>query len=101
MTTDTVNLIQTLGFPVVSAAAVGGCGYRVVFYVLRDMSAEIKNQYEITIKLIDATNNVRKEICNEEKRLAEIREQHRNFQHLLDSDSSRPRVHKSTGNKRN
>jgi hypothetical protein len=98
--TDTVNLIQTLGFPVVSAAAVGWFGYRVVFYVLRDMSAEIKNQYEITIKLIDATNNVRKEICSVEKRLAEIREQHRNFQHLLDRDGSGPRVHKSSGNKR-
>ena len=101
MTTDTVNLLQTLGFPVCCAAAVGWFGYRVVFYVLRDLAGEIKNQYEITIKLIDATNNVRKEICNVEKRLAEIREQHRNFQHLLDRDGSGPRVPKSSGNKRN
>jgi hypothetical protein len=93
--TDTINLIQTLGFPVVCAAAVGWFGYRVVFYVLRDLSGEIKNVYQIIVKLIDGVSGVKKEICGLEKRLAELREQHRNFSNLLGCDSCRPGVRKS------
>ena len=95
MTTDTVNLIKTLGYPVVCAAAVGWFGYRVVFYVLRDLSGEVKNVYSIIVKLIDSVNLVKKEICGIEKRLAEIREQHRNFSNLLGCDNCRQGVHKS------
>lgn len=95
MGTDTINLIQTLGFPVVCAAAVGWFGYRVVFYVLRDLSGEVKNVYSIIVKLIDSVNLVKKEICGIEKRLAELREQHRNFSGLLGCDNCRPGVRKS------
>jgi len=94
VTTDTVNLLQTLGFPVVCAAAVGWFGYRVVFYVLRDLSGEVKNVYSITVKLIDSVNSLKKEICGIEKRLSELREQHRNFSDLLGCDNCRTRVHK-------
>jgi len=59
--TDTANLIQTLGFPVVAAAAAGVFGYKIVFYVLRDLSQEVKNVYEIVVKLIDRLNGHDKE----------------------------------------
>ena len=94
MGTDTANLIQTLGFPVVAAACAGVFGYKVVFYVLRDLSNEVKNVYSITVKLIDSVNSLKKEICGIEKRLAELREQHRNFSDLLGCDNCRTRVHK-------
>lgn len=94
MGTDTANLIQTLGFPVVAAACAGVFGYKVVFYVLRDLSNEVKNVYSITVKLIDSVNSLKKEICGIEKRLSELREQHRNFSDLLGCDNCRTRVHK-------
>ena len=56
MGSDTANLIQTLGFPVVAAAAAGVFGYKIVFYVLRDLSGEIKELYTIIVKLIDRLN---------------------------------------------
>lgn len=94
MGTDTANLIQTLGFPVVAAACAGVFGYKVVFYVLRDLSNEVKNVYSITVKLIDSVNSLKKEICGIEKRLSELREQHRNFSDLLGCDNCRTRMHK-------
>jgi hypothetical protein len=49
---DTINLINTLGFPIVSAAFAAVFGYKVVFYVLRDLSGEIKELHSIVVKLI-------------------------------------------------
>tara|TARA_Y100001963_G_scaffold134333_1_gene194846 strand:+ start:116 stop:409 length:294 start_codon:yes stop_codon:yes gene_type:complete len=59
--TDTANLIQTLGFPVVAAVAAFFGGYKIVFYVLRDLSGEVKDLYEIIVKLIDRLNGHDKE----------------------------------------
>ncbi len=95
MGTDTLNAIQTLGFPIIAAAMCGLFCWKVTFYILKDLQSEIRNCYDIIVKLIDSTNGVRKEICRLEQRLAELREQHRNFSNLYSSDSSRPRVHKS------
>jgi len=97
---DTANLIQTLGFPIVAAACAGFFGYKVVFYVLRDLSGEVKNCYNIIVKLIDSVSGVKKEICGIEKRLSELREQHRNFSDLLGCDSCRARLHKPRNRKR-
>ena len=67
---DATTLIQTLGFPIVAAAAAGFFGYKVVFYVLRNLHEDIKNLHDIIIKLIDrinehdkATNRLGKEIA--------------------------------------
>ena len=73
MGTDTANLIQTLGFPVVAAAAAGIFGYKIVFYVLRDLSGEVKSLYEIIVKLIDRLNGHDKETRKLEKEVAMLR----------------------------
>jgi len=71
--TDTANLIQTLGFPVVAAAAAGIFGYKIVFYVLRDLSSEIKDLYTIVVKLIDRLNGHDKETNKLAKEVAMLR----------------------------
>ena len=73
MGTDTANLIQTLGFPVVAAAAAGIFGYKIVFYVLRDLSGEVKSLYEIIVKLIDRLNGHDKETNKLAKEVAMLR----------------------------
>ena len=73
MGTDTANLIQTLGFPVVAAAAAGIFGYKIVFYVLRDLSAEVKNVYGIVVKLIDRLNVSDKETNKLSREIAQLR----------------------------
>ena len=73
MGTDTANLIQTLGFPVVAAAAAGIFGYKIVFYVLRDLSQEVKNVYDIVVKLIDRLNGHDKETNKLAKEIAQLR----------------------------
>lgn len=73
MGADTVNLIQTLGFPVVAAAAAGIFGYKIVFYVLRNLSQEVKNLYDIIVKLIDRLNGHDKETRKLEKEVSMLR----------------------------
>jgi len=70
---DTVNLIQTLGFPVVAAAAAGVFGYKVVFYVLRGLSGDIKELHSIVIKLIDRLNGHDKETNKLSREIAQLR----------------------------
>ena len=73
MGTDTANLIQTLGFPVVAAAAAGLFGYKIVFYVLRNLSGEIKDLYTIIVKLIDRLNGHDRETNKLAKEIAQLR----------------------------
>lgn len=73
MGADTVNLIQTLGFPVVAAAAAGVFGYKIVFFVLRNLSQEVKNLYEIIVKLIDRLNGHDKETNKLSREIAQLR----------------------------
>jgi hypothetical protein len=71
--TDTANLIQTLGFPVVAAACAGLFGYKIVFYVLRNLSGEIKELYQIIVKLIDKLNGHDRETNKLAKEIAQLR----------------------------
>ena len=73
MGTDAANLIQTLGFPVVAAAAAGIFGYKIVFYVLRNLSGEIKELYTIIVKLIDKLNGHDRETNKLAKEIAQLR----------------------------
>ena len=73
MGADTANLIQTLGFPVVAAAAAGIFGYKIVFYVLRNLSGEIKELYTIIVKLIDKLNGHDRETNKLAKEIAQLR----------------------------
>jgi len=70
---DTVNLIQTLGFPVVAAAAAGIFGYKVVFYILKTVTLEIKELHTIIVKLIDRLNGHDKETNKLSREIAQLR----------------------------
>ena len=69
----TANLIQTLGFPVVADAAAGIFGYKIVFYVLRNLSGEIKELYTIIVKIIDKLNGHDRETNKLAKENAQLR----------------------------
>ena len=73
MGNDTANLIQTVGFPVVAALAAAGFGYKIVFYVLRNLSGEIKELYQIIVKLIDKLNGHDRETNKLAKEIAQLR----------------------------
>ena len=73
MGNDTANLIQTVGFPVVAALAAAGFGYKIVFYVLRNLSGEIKELYTIIVKLIDKLNGHDRETNKLAKEVAMLR----------------------------
>ena len=73
MGTDTVNLIQTLGFPVCAAVGAAWFGWKIVFYVLKDLSLEVKNVYEIVVKLIDRLNSHDRETNKLAKEIAMLR----------------------------
>ena len=65
--------MQTLGFPVVAAAAAGIFGYKIVFYILREMSAEVRNVYDIVVKLIDRLNLHDKQTNKLSREIAQLR----------------------------
>ena len=73
MGSDTATLIQSLGFPVVAALAAAGFGYKIVFYVLRNLSGEIKELYQIIVKLIDKLNGHDKETNKLAREIAQLR----------------------------
>ena len=57
----------------VAAAAAGVFGYKIVFYVLRDLSGEVKSLYEIIVKLIDRLNGHDKETNKLAREIAMLR----------------------------
>ena len=51
---DIFGIIETLGIPVAVAVGLGwGCMYLIKF-ITKEIKADIKNLYEITVKLIDS-----------------------------------------------
>tara|TARA_R110002167_G_C12405147_1_gene627362 strand:+ start:177 stop:470 length:294 start_codon:yes stop_codon:yes gene_type:complete len=88
--TDTANLIQTLGFPVVAAAAAGVFGYKIVFYVLRNLSGEIKELYQIIVKLIDKLNGHDRETNKLAKEIAQLRSEVGSLYKCMGISSKKP-----------
>lgn len=73
MGADTVNLIQTLGFPVCAAVGAAWFGWKIVFYVLKDLSGEVRNVYDIVVKLIDRLNLHDKQTNKLSREIAQLR----------------------------
>ena len=96
MGTDTANLIQTLGFPVVAAAAAGVFGYKIVFYVLRNLSGEIKELYQIIVKLIDKLNGHDRETNKLAKEIAQLRSEVASLYRCMGIPKASKRVGKSS-----
>ena len=73
MGSDTVNLLQTLGFPVCAAVGAAWFGWKIVFYVLKDLSLEVRNVYDIVVKLIDRLNLHDKQTNKLSREIAQLR----------------------------
>ena len=59
---DIIGIIETLGIPVAVAI---GLGYALMFlikFVTKDVKSDIKNLYDITVKLIDSNREAKDEV---------------------------------------
>ena len=71
--------IKSLGFPIAMACGLSFYIWRVTRFLLTDFKKSIDEMKTILIQLINAKNEHTKQINEVEKRMAEVREQQRNF----------------------
>ena len=58
---DILNIIETLGVPIAVSVGLGyAIRYRIKF-ITRDVKTDIKNLYDITVKLIDSNRQAKDE----------------------------------------
>ena len=58
---DIIGIIETLGIPVAVAIGLGYALMYLIKFLTRDVKADIKNLYEITVKLIDSNRQAKDE----------------------------------------
>ena len=58
---DIVGIIETLGIPVAVAIGLGYALMYLIKFITKDVKADIKNLYEITVKLIDSNRQAKDE----------------------------------------
>ena len=70
----------------VSVVALVGVSYyviRLTNFLFRTLAGSLDEHKEITIKQIDALNQLRSAMCEVRQELAELKEQHRNYHDLF------------------
>ena len=58
---DIIGIIETLGIPVAVAIGLGYALMYLIKFITKDVKADIKNLYEITVKLIDSNRQEKDE----------------------------------------
>ena len=58
---DIVGIIETIGIPVSVALGLGYDLMYLIKFITKDIKADIKNLYEITVKLIDSNRQAKDE----------------------------------------
>ena len=58
---DIIGIIETLGIPVAVAIGLGYALMYLIKIITKDVKADIKNLYEITVKLIDSNRQSKDE----------------------------------------
>ena len=58
---DIIGIIETLGIPVAVAIGLGYALMYLIKFITKDVKADIKNLYEITVKLIDNNRQAKDE----------------------------------------
>ena len=58
---DIIGIIETLGIPVAVAIGLGYALMYLIKFITKDIKADIKNLYEITVKLIDSNRQAKDE----------------------------------------
>ena len=80
---DALTLLDKYGFSTAAACAGFWFIVKLVNYVLNDLKGSTESLEAITIKLIDKENEQNKTICELERTLSELSEQHRCLTSLL------------------
>ena len=58
---DIIGIIETLGIPVAVAIGLGYALMYLIKFITKEVKADIKNLYEITVKLIDSNRQAKDE----------------------------------------
>ena len=58
---DIIGIIETLGIPVAVALGLGYALMYLIKFITKDVKADIKNLYDITVKLIDSNRQSKDE----------------------------------------
>ena len=58
---DIIGIIETIGIPVSVALGLGYALMYLIKFITKDVKADIKNLYEITVKLIDSNRQAKDE----------------------------------------
>ena len=58
---DIIGIIETVGIPVAVALGLGYALMYLIKFITRDVKADIKNLYDITVKLIDSNRKAKRE----------------------------------------
>ena len=58
---DILQIVETLGVPIAVSVGLGYALMYLIRFITRDVKADIKNLYEITVKLIDSNRQAKDE----------------------------------------
>ena len=58
---DIFQVIETLGVPIAVSVGLGYALMYLIRFITKDIKADIKNLYDITVKLIDKSNQAKDE----------------------------------------
>ena len=102
---DNLNQLWEQGVSVVALVGVSYYVIRLTNFLFRTLAGGLDEHTEITIKQIDALNQIRGSLCEVNQQLAELKEQHRNYHDLFilyrdrvqESDEHRKRRPRSGG----
>ena len=59
---DVIGIIETVGIPVAVALGLGYALMYLIKFLTKDVTADIKNLYDITVKLIDSNREAKDEV---------------------------------------
>tara|TARA_R100000152_G_C6768367_1_gene193855 strand:- start:670 stop:918 length:249 start_codon:yes stop_codon:yes gene_type:complete len=59
---DIIGIIETVGIPVAVALGLGYALMYLIKFITKDVTADIRNLYEITVKLIDSNRQAKDEV---------------------------------------
>ena len=59
---DIIGIIETVGIPVAVALGLGYALMYLIKFITKDVTADIRNLYDITVKLIDSNRQAKDEV---------------------------------------
>ena len=88
--------IQDLGAPIAMTVAMSYYIWRMTQFLLTSLTDSLAENHTILVKLIESINAIKSDqtsrICELEQRVAEVREQHRNYSNMLVGNRGGERV---------